>query len=164
MPIAIRLVSSVCLQCFEKGCLCFVEKIVCLSLDLVLLFWCSLAVVFNWSSTSIIIFFKVWFFVFNDHSSGYWFLVQHVLFFSSAWSMAKQLKSLWTVPWITFFNAEAVHWCKNSMLLLCQLILIPRASDIVFAAYTYVDIKKSQISFYVFLRQIADFWVLNCKF
>ena len=103
----------------------YCRKIVGLSYALVLFFWCSFGVVLNWSVPPLI-FFRVWFTIFEDLSSAYWFLVQQVLFFSRAWSKANQLevalKTLWTVPWITFFYAEALHSCKILLIFQCQLV------------------------------------------
>ena len=53
----------------------YCRKIIGLSIDLVLLFWCSFGVVLIWSLPPLIIFSRVWFTIFEDHSSGYWFLV-----------------------------------------------------------------------------------------
>ena len=89
----------------------YCRKIVGLSIDLVLLFWSSFGVVLIWSLPPLIIFSRIWLTIFEDHSSGYWFLVQQGLFFSRAWSKANQLKvtlkTLWTAPWITFFLCTA---------------------------------------------------------
>ena len=126
----------------------YCRKIVGLSLDLVLLFWCSFGVVLNWSLPPLIIFSRVWFTIFEDHSSGYWFLVQQDLFFSRAWSKANQLevalKTLWTVPWITFF----LCW-SGAQLRKFSWFLIPMTGDIIFAAHIYVNVKKSQTPIHV---------------
>ena len=102
-------------------------------------FQCSFGIVLNWSLPPFIIFSKVWFTFFEDHYSGYWFLVQQVLLFSRTWSKANQLEvalnTLWTVPWVTFFLCWSVaqlqkfgvipvsvgFWCQWQVILLLML-------------------------------------------
>ena len=106
--------------------LLYCRKIVGLSEDLVLFFWCSFGVVLKWSLPPLIIFSRVWFTIFEEQSSGYWFLVQQVLFLSRALSKANQLEvALKTYePSLEshFYYAEAVHSCENSVLFQSQLV------------------------------------------
>ena len=92
-----------------------------------LLWWCFQLFLLSIIIISIIC--KLWFFILEDPSYGFWYLVQHVLFFSGSWSKANQwdvaLKILWNVPWIPFLYAEAVH---NSIVL-CENLNVHAVVD-----------------------------------
>ena len=127
----------------------YLRKIVGLSWALVLLFWCSSGVVFNWSLLPIIIVSRVWI-------PFIWiliFLIQQVLFFSSAWSKANQLdvalKTLWTVSWITFCLYWSVAELQKFSLLPVSVGLWYRWHVIILSLLTFRAAKM--------LKHLKDF-------
>ena len=132
----------------------YCRKINGLSICLVLLFWCSFGVVLNWSLAPLIIFSRVWFTIFEDHSSGYWFLVQQVLFFFKSLIEGQPIRVCIKNPVNSPLNhiylmLKRCTAAKIEYYSSVSWFLIPTTGDIIFAAHIYVNVKKNQIPIHV---------------